>query len=422
MRRVSCRMLALYLFGLAGAGPAQAQAPSPPAPWTWQQVHERFLVNNPNLMASRIVVDEAQATVITAGLRPNPVLSVVEDQFRIFNPNPLVPFQNGQWTHQVTQLIERRNKRHLRMDSARLSTGIAQTDLVDVERQLTFLLRDAFIRTLQAKSLVELARDNLTYYDKVISVNRDRFLAGDISKVDFARVELQRVQFESDLANAQLNLRAAKLTLLAILNERQPVGAFDVTGGFDFKDTALMPEELRQAALDSRPDLKSATTAVQRAQNDNRLAWANGSTDPIVGFEYQRSGPDNTAGVIFQIPLRIFDRNQGEKARTSLEIRRTEQIRTGLVAGIYRDVDSAYEAMQSLRTLILPYQQKYLTQAAENRETVSFAYARGGASLLEFLDAQKSYRDVQLNYRNLIAGYLSAVNQLNLAVGREVIP
>ncbi len=422
MTRSWSRALLFLLLGVGLGGRAHAQAAPSQTPLTWQQVRERFVANNPNLMASRIAVDEAQATVITAGLRPNPVLSVVEDQFRIFHPNPLVPFQNGQWTHQVTQLIERRNKRHLRMDSARLTTGIARTDLADVERQLTFLLRDAFIRTLQAKSLLELAQDNLTYYDKVISLNRDRFLAGDISKVDFARVELQRVQFASDLANAQLNLRTAKITLLSILNERQPVDAFDVTGEFDFKDTPLMLEELRQAALDSRPDLKSVTTATERAQNDNRLAWANGSTDPIVGFEYQRTGPDNTAGIIFTIPLRIFDHNQGEKARTALEIRRTQQIRTSVVAGIYRDVDSAYEAMQSLRTLILPYQQKYLAQAGETRETVSFAYAQGGASLLEFLDAQKSYRDVQLNYRNLIAGYLSAVNQLNLAVAREVIP
>jgi cobalt-zinc-cadmium efflux system outer membrane protein len=389
---------------------------------TWQQVRERLLANNTNLIAARIAIQEAEATVVTAGLRPNPIFSVVEDQFHVFNPNPLQPFQNAQLTHQITQLIERRNKRHLRVASARLTTSIARTDRADLERQLLFALRDAFIRTLQAKYLVELARENLEYNDKVIAVNRERFKAGDISKADLARVELQRVQFESDLQNALVNLRTAKLSLLALLNERQPVDSFDMVGDFDFKETAVSLEEVRRAALESRPDLQSARTAIRRAENDSRLARANGSTDPIVGYEYQRTGPDNTAGIVFQIPLRIFDRNQGEKARTALEIRRAEQIRTSLVSGIYRDVDSAYATVESVRALLRPYRGKYLAQAAEIRDTISFSYTHGGASLLEFLDAQKSYRDVQLNYRNLIASYLSAVNQLNLAAGREVMP
>jgi cobalt-zinc-cadmium efflux system outer membrane protein len=412
--------LLVLVIGLIGR--IVAQTPPPQSLLTWQQVRERFLASNPNLIAGRLAIRQAEANEVTAGLRPNPNLSIVEDEFRIFHPNPQQPFQNAQLTHQVTQLIERRNKRDLRVASARLSTSIATTDQGDLERQMTFALRDAFIRTLQAKSLLELARQNLEHYDKVIAVNRERFKAGDISKADLDRVELQRVQFESDLENSQVNLRTAKLNLLALLNDRQPVDGFDVVGDFDFKEAAVTLEELRQAALDSRPDLKSAVTAVRRAENDNRLAWANGSTDPVVGFEYQRTGPDNTAGIIFQIPLRIFDRNQGEKARTALEVRRSEQIRASIVAGIYQNVESAYATMNSVVTLLKPYRDKYLAQAADVRETVSYSYAHGGASLLEFLDAQKSYRDVQLNYRNLIASYLSAVNQLNLAAGREVIP
>lgn len=422
MKCLNRQALALLLLGIGLIGRAFTQTPPPQSTLTWPQVRERLLANNPNVIAGRIAIQQAEANEVSAGLRPNPTLSIVEDEFHVFNPNPLQPFQNSQLTHQVTQLIERRNKRNLRTASARLSTNIATTNQADLERQLTFALRDAFIRTLQTKSLLELALQNLEYYDKVIAVNRDRFKAGDISKADLDRVELQRVQFESDLENSRVNLRTAKLNLLALLNDRQPVDGFDVVGDFDFKETAVTLEELRQAALDLRPDLKSAATAVRRAENDNRLAWANGSADPTVGFEYQRTGPDNTAGIVFQIPLRIFDRNQGEKARTALEIRRSEQIRTSIVAGIYQDVESAYTVMNNMVTLLKPYRNKYLAQAAAVRETVSFSYAHGGASLLEFLDAQKSYRDVQSSYRNLIASYLSAVNQLNLAVGREVIP
>lgn len=416
MARRHLRLLA-YIFvpvGLSSLAAAQTTL-------TWDQVRERFRQNNPNLLAGRTSVEQSKANEVTAGLRPNPQLSFVADEFRVIHPNPLQPFQNSQITPVVSQLWERGHKRELRVASARLATSMAGTDVADLERQMTFTLRDAFIRTLQAKSILELAKENLDYYDHVIALNRERYKAGDIARVDLERVELQRVQFESDFVNANVNLRTAKIALLSLMNDKMPVDNFDVTGDFDFKETILLPQELRSAALESRPDLQSADTAIRKAQADNKLAWANGTTDPTVGMEYQRMGPDNTMGLDLGIPIRIFDRNQGEKARTALEIRRSEEVREALVNGIYRDVDSAYATLDSVRQLLRPYKQTYLGQAAEIRETVSFAFSRGGASLLDFLDAQKSYRDTQLNYRNLIAGYLSAANQLNLAVGREVI-
>jgi cobalt-zinc-cadmium efflux system outer membrane protein len=416
MRRRIWRALGLPLLILGGSSISFAQA------LNWEQVHERFLANNPNVLASRIFIREAQANEITAGLRPNPQLGVVLDQFHVFNANPLQPFNNAQWTPTVTQLFERRHKRELRVDSARLGTTGASSDELDLERQLTFNLRTAFVQTLQAKSILELAGDNLNYYDEVIRVNAERLKAGDISQSDFDRIQLQRVQFETDLINAQVSLRTSKITLLSIMNDRlTPVDGLDVAGDFNFTETIVLQEELRQAALDARPDLSSATTALRKARVDNKLAWANGSWDPTVGLEYQRTQPDNTAGVSLGLPIRIFDRNQGEKARTLLEIQRAEKLRDAIVSNIFRDVDSAYETVESTRRLLRPYRDRYLPQAEKVRETVSFAYKNGGASLLDFLDAQKTYRDTQLAYRNLIGSFLSAVSQLNLAVGREVI-
>ena len=417
MQRQLWRALGLPLLILGSSDTLSAQQAL-----TWEQVHERFLANNPIVSASRIFVRESEANQVTAGLRPNPQLAVVLDQYRIFRPNPLQPFQNAQWTSTVSELFERRHKRELRVESAKLATSGATTDELDLERQLTFSLRGAFIQALQAKSILELAAENLKYYDEVIRVNRERLKAGDIAQSDFDRIELQRAQFESDLVNAQVNLRTARITLLAIINEPStPVDSFDVAGEFDFKETILLPQELHQAALDARPDLQSATTAVNKAKVDNKLAWANGSWDPSLGLEYQRTQPDNTAGVSLALPIRIFDKNQGEKARTSLEIQRAQKIREGIVTGVYHDVDSAYETVESTRRLLRPYRDHYIPQAGRVRDTVSFAYRNGGASLLDFLDAQKSYRDAQLAYRNLIGSYLAAVNQLNLAVGWEVL-
>jgi len=420
MPRPIRRALVILFLVKAFTGQAQAQTVL-----TWDDVKDLFHKNNPTLLAGQLGIQKSQASEITAALRPNPIFTTSNDQFLIFSPSRLSALNNAQWTQTVQQLIERRNKRGLRTDSARLATAIATTDQLDLERGLIFGLRDAFIRVLQSKSLLELATENIHYYDKALAVNRDRFKAGDIAQVDLTRLELQRAQFESDLENTRVSLRTAKIALLSMLNDRRPIDDFDVRGEFSYHDLRLSLEEARNSALDARPDLKSAASAVNKARVDNKLAWANGSTDPVVGLEYQRTPSDptgnNTMGFNISIPLRIFDRNQGEKARTAIEINRTERVRDAVLIAIYRDVDSAYAITQSVRTLLLSYQDQYLAKAAEARDTVSFAYSKGGASLLEFLDAQKAYRDTELQYRNLIASYLAAVNQLNLAVGREVI-
>jgi cobalt-zinc-cadmium efflux system outer membrane protein len=289
-------------------------------------------------------------------------------------------------------------------------------------RQLLFSLRDAFVRTLQAKAWLDLAGQNLTYYDKVLEVNRERYRAGDIALVDLTRLELQRAQFESDLVNAKVNLRTAKIALLALMNERQPVDSFDVSGEFAYRPMKMTLDDARRASLAARPDLKSAATAVTKAQTDHQLAWANGSTDPTFDLEYQRQQQFNTLGFGVSIPLRIFDRNQGEKEKTEIEIVRSGRNRVAVETGILRDVDSAFATVLSVEELVVPYRDRYIQQAADVRETVSFSYSRGGASLLDFLDAQKSYRDTLLAYQTLIASYLSALNQLSQAVGQEVTP
>ncbi len=407
--------LAVLLGGCATLAMAQ-QAMS------WAQVKERFRQNNPNLAAGEIAIRESKANETTAGLRPNPVFTSANEQLNLFSLNPYQPLATGQYTQTLSYLVERRKKRPLRVDSARLATAISRADLSDLDRNLAFALRDAFIRVLQGKAILELSGENLKYYDHVLALNRERLNAGDISKVDFLRLELQRVQYESDLENARINLRTAKIALLALMNEQTPIDQFDVAGRFDAAVVLPEPSDALRAAMAARPDLLSAATAVEKAQADHRLAIANGSADPVVSADYGRIGPMNTVGLGFSIPLRIFDKNQGEKERTTLEIQRAEKIRLSIVTDINRDVASAYQSIEGVLKLIKPYQDRYLPESAEVRDTVSFAYSKGGASLLDFLDAQKAYRDAQLNYRNLIAGYLSAVNQLGMAMGTELVP
>jgi cobalt-zinc-cadmium efflux system outer membrane protein len=391
---------------------------------TWDQVRSKFESANPTLRAGRIGVDEFRAQEFTANLRPNPTLGITADQINPFPGGPAHGTLGSLLTvASVNYLHERQNKRELRTDSAKKATGIAESGQSDLERNLLFTLRTAFIQTLQQKAVLALAKDNLSYYDHVLGVNRDRYSAGAIAQVDLDRLELQRVQFESDLQTAEVNLRTAKIQLLALLNDRTPVEEFDVTGSYEFSPQVLPLDEARAAAMEARPDLKAALQSVERARTDHRLAVANGSTDPTFGFDAGRNPPiDQYIGFSVNIPLRIFDRNQGEKLRTQLDIERNERLADATRAQVFSDVDSAYATVVSTATLLQPYKERYLKQAQRVRDTIAFSYEHGATSLLDFLNAEADYRSVQLNYLNLVGSYLDAANQLNLAAGREVIP
>jgi cobalt-zinc-cadmium efflux system outer membrane protein len=346
------------------------------------------------------------------------------DQFTVFKtPNtPYRPLAGVEETGTISYLYERQHKRDLRLESAKKSTAIAISTHADLERNLLFTLRNAFVQALQAKAFFEIAKENLDYWNKAIDINTDRFKAGDLAKVDLSRIVLQRAQYQADFVNSQVNLRTAKIALLMLLNDRTPLAQFDIAGHYDFQDSLSPLEDFRQMAMDARPDLKAAVEAVDKAKTENKLAIANGTSDPTWGFDIGRNPPlPSYIGFSLSLPLRIFDKNQGEKLRTKLDIDRAAKSRTAAEAQVLSDVDTAHSTVAGTIELLKPYKQEYIPQATEVREIVTFSYQRGGASLIDFLDAQKEYRDIQLNYVNLIGSYLTAASQLNLAVGREVI-
>jgi cobalt-zinc-cadmium efflux system outer membrane protein len=418
-------LVAILALSLGGKSLAQSAL-------TWQQVRDQFEAANPSLKAGQIGIDESRADEITAHLRPNPNATVSVDQINPFTSQPspsgapgnsYQPFAFALPFGSVNYLHERQHKRELRLESAQNATAIAVSQQSDLERTLLFDLRSRFVQVLQQKAILDLAKENLAYYDHVLDVNRDRFRAGAIAQVDLDRLELQRVHYESDLQTAEVNLRTAKIQLLTLLNDRTPVEQFDVTGPFEFSQQLPGRDAVRQMALDTRPDLKAALQSIDKAMTDHKLAVANGSTDPTFSVDFARNPPIPVYfGVGVSIPLRVFDRNQGEKLRTQLDIDRNQRQMEATRAQVFSDVDSAYATLDSTEVLLLPYKTRYLKQAESVRDTIEFSYQRGAASLLDFLNAQADYRSVQVNYLNLVGAYLSAAAQLNLAVGREVIP
>ncbi len=396
---------------------------------TWDQVKTKFEAVNPALRADQMSVDELKAAEITAYLRPNPQFTLSADGTQI------APYQ-GHWTPtsgteaepNFSYLHEREHKRELRLKSAQEATQIGGSLHEDLERNMIFSLRSAFVQTLEAKTVLDLARADLVYYDKIIEISRARFNAGSLAQVDLDRIELLRVQYESEIENAVVNLRTQKIQLLQLLDDRTAVDKFDVTGPYDFSPDLQPLEAFHKIALDARPDLRAALQSIEQAKTNHKLAIADGSTDPTFGIWYTYNPSfanpyaHQTLGLSVSIPLRIFDRNQGEKARTSIDIDRNVQLTETATGQVFSDVDSAYEQVRSNIALVTPYRTKYMDQATRVRDTVTYAYQRGGASLMDFLNAQSDYRVVQLAYVQHIGSYLTSASQLNLAVGREVIP
>jgi cobalt-zinc-cadmium efflux system outer membrane protein len=419
-------VMAALIFAVASFCPAQQSL-------TWDQAKAKFESANPALKADADNVDEMKAAEVTAFLRPNPSIGLASDGLQIApHTTPglgthWMPLTGTQLVPSINYLHERERKRELRLQSAKEGTQIAGSQHEDLERNLLFDLRSQFVQTLEAKAILDLARADLDYYDKIIAISRSRFKAGDLAQIDLDRIELLRVQYEVEMQTAIVNLRTAKIQLLQLLNDRTPVEKFDVTGAFDYVDELKPLEDCRQIALDERPDLRAALESVQQAQTNHKLAIANGSADPTFSTWYSYNPAFNnpfgryTLGASVNVPLRIFDRNQGEKQRTLIDIDRNKQLTEAARAQVFSDVDSAYAQVESDIALLKPYKAQYKEQATRVRDTVTYSYQQGGASLMDFLNAQSDYRAVQLAYLQLIGSTLTAAGQLNLAVGREVI-
>ena len=424
--------ICIVMFGALNETSAFAQgaaSSNPQAVLTWDQVKSKFLAVSPILRSDQLNVDELKAAEVTAYLRPNPQLTLGADGTQIARHEGVWrPISGTQVQPNLSYLHEREHKRELRLKTAQQATQIGGSLHEDLERNMIFSLRSAFVQTLQAKAVLDLARADVEYYDKIIEISRRRLKDGDLAQVDLDRIELLRVQYESEIETALVNLRTQKIQLLQLLNDRTPVDQFDVTGPFDFSSELKPIDDFHQAALDARPDLRAALQSIDQAKTNYKLAVSNGSTDPTFGVWYTYnpsfSNPyaHQTLGLSVNVPLRIFDRNQGEKQRTLIDIDRNQQLTDAARAQVFSDVDAAYEQVRSSIALAVPYREKYKDQATRVRDTVSYSYQRGNASLMDFLNAQSDYRIVQLAYLQLIGSYLAAASQLNLAVGREVIP
>jgi outer membrane protein, heavy metal efflux system len=394
--------------------PARASAQTPVATLTLAEALSLADTANPTVRAKEFEVQAVGANETTAALRPNPSANFLAEQFGGGSAS------QTQYTFNVGQPIELGGKRLRRIDSAKAATKVTGLELADLKRQLVFQVKKSFSDILVARETLALAEQNLKALDELERVHRFRAEKGDISGLELLRIEVERFAFERDTADARQALGTAKIALRTAVGQERVAEQFEVVGDLSVPEVGKTRSELYRMALDSRPDLRAAQAAREKAQADINLAKANAWWDVTPQIEYQRIGPDNTIGFGFSVPIKLFDRNQGEIARTQAESKRAEASREALLAQALAEVDTALAAVTAERAKVALLRDTYLPKIRQARDTVEFAYKRGGVTLLDFLDAQRNYREKSLEYFRSLGNYHTALYQLEAAVGGSV--
>jgi cobalt-zinc-cadmium efflux system outer membrane protein len=392
---------------------AQAQ---PDHPLTLPEVLQLAHSRNPSLASQALQLEATKANEVTARLRVNPELSISKEDLSLSS------LAQVDETFNVSRLFERGNKRRYRIESASLATVVAKHTYDDFERQLMLNVKQSFVALLLAKANLQLAEQNRQDYAKTVELSRIRFSAGEISRTELDRIELQASRFETDALNATQAMAQARTQLESLIGLDDFSSTFDIAGELTVPNIRIDRSKLQEQALAARPDYLAALEQVHKSEADIKLADANGATDVVAGAEYKRNGPDNFTGVTLGIPLRFFDRNQGEKLRTRRVLEASRATERAARIQVLSDLNQALAALDSAQRIAQLYNSDYLTKAKQVRERVEFSYRHGATSLLDYIQALREYRDTELAWRASTAQLLNAIHQLSFVTGTELLP
>jgi outer membrane protein, heavy metal efflux system len=410
-------LLSFACLTIAGQS-VYGQAAPTAAPLTMQQAVDYALAHNPTLAAAQQNLLSMKGQEVEAGLRQNP-------DFTLYTTNVTNPATSATpygYSLQLSRLFERGQKRRWRLDSARATTSQTEAQFHDQQRGTVLTVRQAFTTMLLAKEALKVAQDQLKNYRQQLDINRTRYQAGDIGKIDFERLDLQLAQFESDETTAEMNLVQTSDQLQTLLGYEQPKRDFDITGDLVPPPVTAGLTDLQQRALANRPDYKAAQAAVNVADANVKLAYANGTTDPTLEGEYDHNGNLSSWGGYVSIPVRIFDRNQGNKDTTKYLAQSSRFAETAARNQVYSDVDQAWIAYTTSKVLSDRYNGHYLAEAKDVLAIAQFAYQRGGIALIDYLNALQDDRTTTLNALDSYAQTWMAIHQLSYATDSDVVP
>jgi cobalt-zinc-cadmium efflux system outer membrane protein len=396
-----------------------------PAMITLDQAIDLALAHNHALKATRTLVLQNQAQEITANLRPNPTLNFDSQFLPVFSPSS---FNSGnlnedeQFDAGLGYLFERGRKRQHRLQAAQDQTAVTHAQVTDAERTLSFNVGQQFVSVLLAESTLRFALQDLQSFQQTVDIGEAQYKAGYISEGDYLKIKLQLLQFQTDVSSARLARVQALIDLRTMLGYDAVPANYDVVGDLSYQLLPLKLEDLQALALQDRPDYRAAELGINAAQSQIGLAKANGKVDVNGIAYYTHTAGENTASFFANFPIAVFNRNQGEIARTQYALTQAQETRASTSDTVLSDVNDAYEALRSNDEVVQLYTSGYLKEAQDSRDISEYAYKRGAASLLDFLDAERSYRAVQLAYRQALSSYMTALEQLKEAVGTRNLP
>lgn len=414
--------MVLGVFAFPRAAGAQTQTP---VTITLDQAIQMALQHNHTLQAERTTIQQSQAEEITADLRPNPVLLADTQYLPFFQPSEFSANyieNSAEFDVGISYLFERGKKRQHRLQAARDVTAQTRSTVADNERTLTFQTASQFVNVQLAESTLQLAQQDLASFQNTVNISETRYKAGDISEDDYLKIKLQLLQFQTDVSQAQLAKTQGLSDLRQLLGYESVPANYDVAGALAYQAVNVGLEDLQAKALQLRPDLRAAQQGVTAANSAYLLQKAIGKKDVTAQMNYTHASGVNSAAIYGSIELPIFDRNQGEIARAKHAITQAQQEEEAAENQTVTDVRDAYEGLKSNDQILGLYRSGYLQEAQEDRDISEYAYRRGAASLLDFLDAERSYRATQLAYRQALASYALSLEQLREAVGTRSLP
>ena len=389
------------------------------------QAIDLALAHNHSIKATRTLILQNQAQEITANLRPNPTLGADSQFIPIFTPKDFSVDELNlaqQFDIGISYLFERGHKRQQRLQAARDQTAVTRAQVADAERTLAFDVGQQFVSVLLAESTLQFAQQDLKDFQETVDIAQAQFKAGAISEADYLKIKLQLLQFQTDVSSARLARVQALVGLRQLLGYDAVPANYDVIGDLAYQPLKVNLEDLQARALRERPDFQAALLGVTAAQSQILLAKANAKVDVNGTYDFTHTGGQNSASIFASFDLPIFNRNQGEIARTRYALTQAQETQQSASDTVMSDVANAYEAVHSNDEIVQLYTSEYLKQAQDSRDISEYAYKRGAASLLDFLDAERSYRAAQLAYRQALASYMTALEQLKQAVGTRNLP
>src|ERR1700678_389780 len=428
-------LVTVFLSGAAGAQSPPAQSPSPPAQALAQNrsavtislddAIQMALQHNHNMLAARTTIQQNEAEETTANLRPNPVILSDWQFLPVFQPSQFSAdyLDNiAQFDLGISYLFERGKKRQHRLRAAKDLTAQTRSLVADNERSLAFSVASQFVNVELAESTLELARQDLKSFQNTVDISEARYKAGDIGEGDVLKIKLQMLQFETDVSAAQLGRVQGLSDLRQLLGYESIVPDYDVAGAFDYQPVKGNLDDFQARALQNRPDLRAAQQGVTAANSQHALQQAIGKRDITGEINYTHLGYLNDVSLFGQMQMPVFDRNQGEIARAAFAITQAQEQERFANGQVLTDVRDAFENLRTNDQIVGLYRSGYINEAQQSRDISEYAYRHGAASLLDFLDAERTYRSIQLAYRQALASYLLALEQLRQAVGTRSLP